>query len=125
MGVESTTGPPPAQSEAVLISEHAGDPDMQDIIEIFVGGMPARSTALNEAAERGDREALERLAHQLNGAAGGYGFGTISAAAQRLELAAGRRADLAELRRHTAEVADLCNRARAAPPARASASQGE
>jgi HPt (histidine-containing phosphotransfer) domain-containing protein len=36
---------------------------------------------------RQDQEALTRLAHQLKGAAGGYGFAPISAAAGQLEHA--------------------------------------
>jgi HPt (histidine-containing phosphotransfer) domain-containing protein len=98
-----------------LISEYADDPQMQDLVAVFVGGLRARTDQLQRAAERGDAATLRSLAHQVKGAAGGFGFGSISTLADHLEQAARRGAELAELRRHTTALVELCLRA-VAPP---------
>jgi signal transduction histidine kinase/FixJ family two-component response regulator/HPt (histidine-containing phosphotransfer) domain-containing protein len=105
-----------------LVSEFANDADMVEIIGIFVGGMPARAALLREASVHGDRAMLERLAHQLRGAAGGFGFAPISAEAERLELAS-KSGDTAMLERHVAALVELCSRAQA-PDLRAVAAGG-
>ena len=56
---------------------------------------------------------LARLAHQLKGAAGGYGFPRITDAAGRLESCVKAGADLDQLRARAADLAGLCQRARA------------
>ncbi len=63
------------------------DPDITDILEIFVDEMPSRMAAMFAQYDEGNWEALRRLAHQLKGAAGSYGFDSISPCAQRLERA--------------------------------------
>lgn len=66
-------------------SEFADDPDMRELVELFVGELPERMAAVREAFGSGDAESLRRLAHQLKGAGSGYGFGPISEAAGNLE----------------------------------------
>ena len=68
-----------------LRSEFADDPEMADLVELFTGELPKRISALTEAVSRGDHAALQRLAHQLKGAAPGYGYPTIGQAAARVE----------------------------------------
>ena len=104
-----------------LISEFEDDAEMRDIIGIFVGGMQARVALLREATAIGDRSALEHIAHQLRGAAGGFGFGAISIAAERLELASKGGADRTAVEPLVAALIGLCNRARA--PERRAASE--
>jgi signal transduction histidine kinase/DNA-binding response OmpR family regulator len=102
---------------ALVISELADDPDMGELIDRFVGGLPAQAQRLEDAQEAKDRETLRRVAHQLKGAAGGYGFPTLTTAAARLEQCA-REGDAVD--QALADVCDLCRRARAragAPPA--------
>ncbi|MEM6798232.1 MAG: Hpt domain-containing protein [Planctomycetota bacterium] len=56
------------------ISIPDADPAFQKLIELFVEGLATRAEALEHARLAGDRIALRSLAHQLKGAAGGYGF---------------------------------------------------
>lgn len=67
-------------------SEYATDPEMRDIVTLFVEDLPRRAAALREARTAGDRPRLRTLAHQLRGSAGGYGFPGIGNAAANLEI---------------------------------------
>ncbi|HEU5057252.1 MAG TPA: ATP-binding protein [Kofleriaceae bacterium] len=78
-----------AEADAPLTSDLADDEEMLALVEQFVATMPERIGALEAASASGDRSCLARLAHQLKGAAGGYGFPRISAAAAALEAACG------------------------------------
>jgi HPt (histidine-containing phosphotransfer) domain-containing protein len=60
-------------------------------------------------AEKG--EALQRLAHQLKGAAGGYGFAPITDAAARVEEALVSGAAPEHVQPHLDELFALCARA--------------
>jgi diguanylate cyclase (GGDEF)-like protein len=68
-----------------LRSSHAANPKMREIIGKFVGRLPDRVSELERLLAAEDLEALRQAAHQLKGAAGGYGFGAITDAAARLE----------------------------------------
>ncbi len=114
--------PPPSLSPAAtddepLYSEFASDGDMVEIIDLFVAGLPDRIAALRAAATANDNAELKRLAHQLKGAAGGYGFGPVTAVAGELELAIGRGADADEVRSLVARLVAVCGRARPCAPA--------
>ncbi len=64
-----------------------GDPDLGDIVEMFVDEMPGRTATLLDQLNAGDWEGLQRTAHQLKGAAGSYGFGPILRSAAQVENA--------------------------------------
>jgi HPt (histidine-containing phosphotransfer) domain-containing protein len=65
-------------------------------------------------ARRRDSTTVKRLAHQLKGAAGGYGFAGITDAAKDVERAIVEDAlDAPSLQRRVETLADLCRRARA------------
>ena len=85
-GAEAPGAGAPAADER-LISDMADDEDMAALVEQFVATVPERIGALRAASVTGDRSCLTRLAHQLKGAAGGYGFPRISEAASALEAA--------------------------------------
>jgi HPt (histidine-containing phosphotransfer) domain-containing protein len=87
---------------------------MRDILLEFVGGLEERSSALLSAAQTSDRDTLRRLAHQLRGSAGGYGFPVITEAAGAVEQAVIDGADAALLGSRVEMLASLCRRARAA-----------
>ncbi len=93
-----------------LLSEFADDPDMSELVDTFTAGLPAQAKRLEDAFDANDREAVRRLAHQLKGSAGGYGFPSITTAAARLEQEA---RDGATLSQALADVCDQCRRARA------------
>lgn len=63
------------------------DPEERELIEFFLGELPERVRLIRDAMSEEDHERLCRIAHQLKGAAPGFGFGTIGAAASRLEQA--------------------------------------
>ena len=86
---------------------------MVEIIDAFVAGLPARMDALREAVDAGADDEAKRLAHQLKGAAGGYGFAPITVAAGELELAVGRGAGRDETRALAARLIAVGERARA------------
>jgi HPt (histidine-containing phosphotransfer) domain-containing protein len=97
---------------ALIISEMES-PEMLDLVEQFVGELPGRAEAVCSAFARQDLKLVERLAHQLKGAAGGYGFAPISDIAADLERCVREQASPEDIGRQVRELADLCSRARA------------
>ena len=67
-------------------SEFADDPDMADIVALFVSELPKRISSMQEALCSGDIAQLRILAHHLKGAAGGYGFPKLGEAAALVDL---------------------------------------
>ncbi len=99
-----------------LYSSLGADPDLAEIVGLFVDEMPARVSALQDLLQAADWESLRRTAHQLKGAAGSYGFGPISPAAAVLETALRENAPEDEIRKSVDELVDLCSRARGGAP---------
>jgi signal transduction histidine kinase/CheY-like chemotaxis protein/HPt (histidine-containing phosphotransfer) domain-containing protein len=114
----STSGIVRVVTDTDEVSDLAGVEDMADLIEGFVAALPERALAIEGAARSADWDALTRLAHQLKGAAGGYGFHRITKKAAEVEVAAGARMECGEL---VALLARMCRSARAGrvAPARA------
>jgi histidine phosphotransfer protein HptB len=109
---ESATMNQFAQSTEFLHSSLGEDPDLREIVEMFVEEMPDRIAGLLEQAEARNWDGLRRVAHQLKGAAGSYGFDTITPCAGRLEDAIRNGDAEAEILRLVEGVVDLCRRAR-------------
>ncbi|MEX2219262.1 MAG: Hpt domain-containing protein [Phycisphaerales bacterium] len=107
----------PAKSPRPIISEFAGDPEMSELVRLFLGELPQRVRALEAAWREQQVQTVARMAHQLRGSSAGYGFPTIGSAAASLEesLRARTEADAqAVLERAAAEfraLVDLCSRA--------------
>ncbi|MCA9311217.1 MAG: Hpt domain-containing protein [Phycisphaerales bacterium] len=70
-----------------IYSAYADDEEMLELVEMFVGEMPERITALNTAWQGNAREQVQRIAHQLKGASAGYGFAAVGRSAADLEAA--------------------------------------
>ena len=68
-----------------IVSEFAEDPDMVELIEMFVDELPARIEEIRTAFETAEQDRLATLTHQMKGAAPGYGFSTLGSAAGRIE----------------------------------------
>jgi signal transduction histidine kinase/DNA-binding response OmpR family regulator len=96
-----------------LVSTFRDDEDMKEIVHQFVRDLPDRSSAILRATESSDVETLKRLAHQLSGSGGGYGFPRITEAAKAVEQALVDGANATALRGRVEELASLCRRARA------------
>jgi HPt (histidine-containing phosphotransfer) domain-containing protein len=82
---------PPNQIHSQLLQD---DPDLREIVEEFVRGLPGRMEEIREAFEKLDWQQLSMLAHRLKGASGSYGYPDLSALAATMER--GFRAQQAE-----------------------------
>jgi histidine phosphotransfer protein HptB len=61
------------------------DPEDAELIEYFLEELPEKIAAINTAQSEENIEELGRIAHQLKGAAPGFGFPAIGSAAGDLE----------------------------------------
>lgn len=97
-------------------SEFSNDPDMKEIVEMYVQEMPERVGKLQELWAAQQMDELKRLAHQLKGASGGYGFGTVGSAAGKVEASlmalseGSASASLDQLRKQFEELLSMCRR---------------
>lgn len=98
---------------AVLLSEFKDDPDMAELVQVFVQGLSDRVAAIERALEEENLETLADIAHQLKGTGGGFGYPSITKAAGLLEQAIKTRSGLDELHRKVNELVALCRSARA------------
>jgi HPt (histidine-containing phosphotransfer) domain-containing protein len=109
----------PATAGGPLTSVLSTDPDMAEIVAEFASEMPGRIEQLTKSWDQQQLDVVQRLSHQLKGAAGGYGFPQISDAAGKLEQSlvalsgAGLESDIARLRTLYGELVSLCKRVRA------------
>ena len=69
----------------ILLSDLADDPDMAELVQMFLLQLEDRAVAFERLRQPLDRAVLASKAHQLKGAAGGYGYMSISAAAREVE----------------------------------------
>jgi HPt (histidine-containing phosphotransfer) domain-containing protein len=106
----------PEHQQQPIRSQFADDPDMADLVELFVSEMPSRIESLRNAWEEGQIGLLTRIAHQLSGACGGYGFPTVGSAARELERRLNRLDEeaaeqrLREMTREYESLVELCSR---------------
>lgn len=100
---------PNAPSDPVR-SEFADDPDMADLVEMFVSEMPDRIGALESCLREQRLGDLQSLAHQLKGAGAGYGFEPVSLIAGRLEASLKTNAELDAINAEVNELIDICRR---------------
>ena len=97
-----------------LYSDLADDGDMLELVRFFVTELEDRLTDLRRAQETSDRDMLLTLAHQLKGAAAGYGYAVIGEQAAALEAAAtASEVDADSVRQQLDRLARLCQRAEA------------
>ncbi len=99
----STTQP----SASALRSQYAGQPVIASVLGEFVSHLEGRLTAMEAAVRSSQPEDLRRLAHQLKGAAGAYGYPSLSLAARALEEDA-RRGGMEAAEKTLEEVTALC-----------------
>jgi len=95
----SKTAPPPqcesfpaslaaAQTPGPIVSTVIDDPELGPLVEDFVLRLPQSIQQMKDALARNSFAELQRLAHSLKGAGGGYGYPVLSQAAAVLEKAA-------------------------------------
>jgi signal transduction histidine kinase/CheY-like chemotaxis protein/HPt (histidine-containing phosphotransfer) domain-containing protein len=73
--------PQKTQSPGGIESEFANDPDMKDLVDEYVQRLPVEVAKMTSLLNSGEIESLRRVAHQLKGSGGGYGFNQITSLA--------------------------------------------
>ncbi len=107
----------PQKPSGPIVSQFAADPEMAELVQLFLSELPARIAAMTTAWSGRQISDLTRMAHQLKGAGAGYGFPTIGAAAGTLESglkkldAASAQASVDRLAAEFRALVDLCSRA--------------
>jgi len=79
------------------------DPDLRDLVPIFIAHKREDAQAIVAAIARADYEALSQLGHRIRGEGGSYGFEELTAIGAALEIAAKAR-DLAAVRKSALEL---------------------
>jgi HPt (histidine-containing phosphotransfer) domain-containing protein len=100
-------------SQDWIYSTLGTDPDLGELVEMFVSEMPARLESLLSLYDSGNMSELRRLAHQIKGAAGSYGFHSLSPAAARLEASLKSERPEEQIKHEIDELVALCSRIRA------------
>ena len=101
-----------AQATEQVYSKLADDPDLAELVELFVANLPQLLAALAQNAGRKDWRSLGRAAHQLKGSSGCYGFDEIESRAARLEDSCRRSLPEREILSALDELEQLCGRVR-------------
>ncbi|REK11573.1 MAG: Hpt domain-containing protein [Planctomycetota bacterium] len=91
------------------------DPELQQIVAMFVEEMPNRVARIERQWDAGDRDELRRSAHQLKGALGSYGFDELTPHALRLESLLAAEAPPDEVAAAVSELVAYCRRITATP----------
>ena len=102
----------------MLHSDFADDPDMAELIDAFVDGLATTIAGIEAALASGRLDELARLAHQVKGAGGSYGFPSLTDAARAVEadVRSGAAADALEAKvEHLAALCRAAIRARRTP----------
>lgn len=99
-----------------IISELANDPEVGQIVAEFVDEIPGKMQLMMDLWRSQKFDELRRMAHQLKGSSGGYGFPQVGKAAGMLELAlsqsaaSGSEGSLEQIRGSMDELIGLCRR---------------
>jgi HPt (histidine-containing phosphotransfer) domain-containing protein len=99
-----------------LYSTLGGDPDLGDLVTLFVEEMPDRVANIMDLLNRQQWDELRRTAHQIKGAAGSYGFAAITPCAGKVESAIRDHEPEENIRQAVDDLVALCNRACAGTP---------
>ncbi len=95
--VEQRT-PPPACDDSVLISSLADDPELVQVLDIFIDMLPEMLDSIGAAWRESNMETLKRHVHELKGAGGSAGFPIVMQHAAHVEniVATGQPDQLAQ-----------------------------
>src|SRR5262245_20796355 len=98
---------------APCYSALSGDPEMTELLAQFVSELPLRLAEIRQAAQGHNLPEVRRLAHQLRGAGGSYGFPLLTTAAARVEDIAREQTSIKELRGALDQLTAIVERLRA------------
>ncbi|MEX0938445.1 MAG: Hpt domain-containing protein [Pirellulales bacterium] len=99
-----------------IYSSLDSDPDLGEIVAMFVAEMPGRVKGFTTLARAGNWAQLQTAAHQLKGAAGSYGFAPITPLAKRLEMAIREEAPEGKIHEALNALVTVCRRVRYGRP---------
>jgi len=110
------TNPTNLTAQLPVRSQFSNEPEMRELVEMFVEELPQRMQSLQEAFNSQQWEIVHRISHQLKGASAGYGFPTIGTAAARVEdvVKSGpvsSQQSLTQLNESVKQLINLCSRA--------------
>jgi signal transduction histidine kinase/DNA-binding response OmpR family regulator len=110
-GTDSAAGRLGGSSDSQAVrSELAADPEMREVIAEFVGRLPQCVASLRRQLDERNFEELRRVAHQMKGAGGGYGFKQITELAARAERAIKDASPVETITRQVSELVELIRR---------------
>jgi len=78
---------PPSAFDSPLHSSLEDDPDLEELVALYIEEMPGRIECVLGRAAAGDFDALAAIAHQLRGSAGSHGFHQLTGVAADVERA--------------------------------------
>lgn len=84
---------------------------MAELVDMFVDELPTRVEAVRRALRDREWSRLKSIAHQLKGAAPGYGFDEIGDAAHTVELQTDTETGTEVLHEAVEQLISLCRRA--------------
>lgn len=100
------------QSIQAVYSVYGNDPNLAELVAIFVHELPQRVETLRAHAEVGDWESAARVAHQLNECGSSYGFAKLSTLAARLEHCCMGQQRTGEILKALDRLAEHCEQVR-------------
>ena len=104
--------PTPSADTGPLASQFANDADMVELLDMFISELGARSEQLADLLNARRMDDLRVVAHQLKGAAGGYGYPSLSEAAGVLESRlSGSPRDVEDVLSAVTDLRRICDRA--------------
>ena len=86
--------------------------EMSPLVDRFLSGLPTRLDQFDLALNANDWSGIERLAHQVRGASGCYGFPEIAKEAQRIEVIAKTQSSAALIRDGLEKIRSIARRVR-------------
>jgi HPt (histidine-containing phosphotransfer) domain-containing protein len=104
---EAGSPPPPVDTSASnnsIKSSHSANPRIMEIVPQFVAGLRGKVSNMTGLLEQNDLPGVQKIAHQLLGSAGGYGFAPVSQLARTVEQSIQARHPLESI---TVEVKSL------------------
>ncbi len=99
-----------------LYSCLGADPELAEIVEMFVQELPNRIAVLLDQLDASNWGELCRTVHQLKGAAGSYGFDAITSCAERLEDVLRQDVSFEKICEMVDALVEMCNRVRTGTP---------
>jgi HPt (histidine-containing phosphotransfer) domain-containing protein len=98
----------PQRETIEIYSEFGGDAVMGELVQMFVDELPERVEMIESALSSGDMESLQRIAHQMKGAVGSYGFDQLTSYAAAVESSVGEPDGREQIHNTVQELIQVC-----------------